>query len=139
MRPSFSDNFVAQNKLPGESSLTETQTYLADPNLSRLTPKSSDSLATNPSRLPYSLSEHTNTQSDGSNLINQNKTAGFDDDFSRFTPDTTASSGGGETGRTDQFDKYAVFRELQMEEEISNAWKSPSEETPQHSLKINRF
>ena len=134
MKPSFSDNFVAQNKLPGESSLTETQTYLADPNLSRLTPKSSDSLATNPSRLPYSLSEHTNTQSDGSNLINQNKTAGFDDDFSRFTPDTTASSGGGETARTDQFDKYAVFRELQMEEEISNAWKSPSEETPQQTF-----
>ena len=133
MRASFSDNFVAQHKLPGESSLTENQNYPPDPNLSRLTPKSSDSLATNPSRVAHSLSDHTNTQSDGSNLINQNKAAGFEDDFSRFTPDTTASSGG-ETARRDQFDKYAVFRELQMEEEISNAWKSPSEETPQQTL-----
>ena len=137
MKPSFSDNFVAQNKLPGESSLSETQSYFPDPNLSRLTPKSSDSLTTNPSRLAPSLSEHsqqTNTQSDGSNLTSQSKTPGFDDDFSRFTPETTASTGGGETARRDQFDKYAVFRELQMEEEISNAWKSPSEETPQQTL-----
>ena len=140
MKPSFSDNFVAQNKPPGglESSnlqQVESQHYLPDPSLSRLTPKSSDSLSTNPSRFPYSLSQQSNTQSDASNVIssscaNQNK-SGFEDDFSRFNPEPTATSAFEEKVKeTEPYDKYAVFRELQMEEEISNAWRSPSEETP---------
>ena len=133
MRPSFSDNFVAHSKpqpnlQSSNSHQMESQNYLMDPNLSRLTPKSSDSLSTNPSCLAYSLSQQSNVIS--SSFTNQNKD-GFDDDFSGFNPDNpTPRSVEEESREAEPYDKYAVFRELQMEEEISNAWKSPSEEVP---------
>ena len=33
-----------------------------------------------------------------------------------------------------EHDRYAVFRELQMEEELVNAWKSPTQESPEVNL-----
>ena len=57
---------------------------------------------------------------------------GFDDDFSKFKPSNSfgqeSQQSQPESNSAAQFDKYAVFRELQMEEEISNALKSPSED-----------
>lgn len=70
------------------------------------------------------------------------KSIGFDDDFSQFNPIPSVSISSVDSSqhhqhqqpqlpeqpKTDVYDKYAVFRELQMEEELVNAWKSPTEE-----------
>ena len=70
------------------------------------------------------------------------KSIGFEDDFSQFNPIPSVSISSVESSqhpqqqqpqppeqaKSDVYDKYAVFRELQMEEELVNAWKSPTEE-----------
>ena len=63
---------------------------------------------------------------------------GFEDDFSHFNPNSKKEetlvskspdlSGTGPES-CEAYDRYAVFRELQLEEELVNAWKSPTEET----------
>ena len=71
---------------------------------------------------------------------------GFDDDFSHFNPGqqqqqrapsemgggsiaSECMEGGESESKAEVFDRYAVFRELQLEEELVNAWKSPTEES----------
>ena len=80
---------------------------------------------------------------------NQNfqQSSGFDDDFTPYSinktchnlqqqpitgsrPSSQATSDHSvlSQSKPDEFDKYAVFRELQMEEELIRAWKTPSDE-----------
>ena len=137
MKPSFSDNFepkstLIKNKI--EDQLVPSFKY------------SGISINTDqPESQLYHNHEETRSLSSNKNenesLHRFGKTpgsdkplgAGFEDDFSRLPMSTSTSSNVQESSMDQsqtQFDKYAVFRELQMEEEISNAWKSPTEEAP---------
>ena len=142
IKSSFSDNFETKKTsqlestdnfsslefsgLSQNSSLRyESQKYSYDPILTKLTSSSRTSESITSSRLspqPPPLPEK-------SPALTSSTGAGFDDDFSKLSSMSTSTSAQ-EQSSTDpnQFDKYAVFRELQMEEEISNAWKSPTEE-----------
>ena len=63
---------------------------------------------------------------------------GFEDDFSHFNPNSkkeealvfkSPNLSVTVPEKCETYDRYAVFRELQLEEELVNAWKSPTEET----------
>ena len=135
IKSSFSDNFVANKAakssaelFPPSSSVdpasgyhgpsikNESQSFISESSLQRL----SSSITSSSSRLSPNITGSVNEGSKG-----------FDDDFSKFKP---SNSFGQESQQSQpesasaQYDKYAVFRELQMEEEISNALKSPSEQ-----------
>ena len=132
IKSSFSDNFMATKAsksntpsaaepAPGYPGLTvtnESQSYLSESSQQRL----SSSITSSSSRL--SPNNMAGSITEGSK--------GFDDDFSKFKPSNSfgqeSQQPQAESSSVAQFDKYAVFRELQMEEEISNALKSPSED-----------
>lgn len=62
---------------------------------------------------------------------------GFEDDFSPFTlnlqtknqSQLVETTNKNNNDQSASYDRYAVFRELQLEEELVNAWKSPTEES----------
>ena len=128
MQPSFSDNFVASGQQPESRYIyPEVEEDLRGGQLE--TPPLHQRL----SPLPASPQPHSS----------HSPTHGFDDDFSQMSqqpgqlappnpsPAPTAPVG---AAPTYEHDRYAVFRELQMEEELVNAWKSPTEETPEVDL-----
>jgi len=115
---------------------------------SQLTPHSTGSLSAH-GNAGFSISSPlSNASSSRYNMSEQ--MPGFDDDFAQLsqpaaikcvasktvshTSTWSTSSSSGTTAPTlpasagEVYDKYAVFRELQFEEELVNAWKSPTEE-----------
>eukprot|EP00090_Calanus_glacialis_P026601 TRINITY_DN41852_c0_g1_i1.p1 TRINITY_DN41852_c0_g1~~TRINITY_DN41852_c0_g1_i1.p1 ORF type:complete len:1035 (-),score=211.54 TRINITY_DN41852_c0_g1_i1:57-2987(-) len=164
IKPSFSDNFVANNsslvpnmfltkgqeESPQCTSLEQSQisrkssihqeshTFQLDSAHKMLQNKSTDDLALEP--LQYRMSPHLASPhvEPGPAEVLQN--LGFEDDFSHFNPDRLSNKVSASSipepvqSVTDDantslpYDKYAAFRELQMEEEIVNAWKSPTED-----------
>ena len=131
IKSSFSDNFVANKAslsntegcppsvdpasgLQGLSITNESQNY-KETSLPRL----SSSITSSCSRLSPNIT---------SSIYEGSKGGGFDDDFSKFQSTQSFGQESQPESNSAQFDKYAVFRELQMEEEISNALKSPSED-----------
>ena len=130
MQPSFSDNFVASGQQPesryiypeAEEDLRAGGQLETPPLHHRLSPLP-------PS--PQPQSSHSPTH-------------GFDDDFSQMSQPAVGPSAPPNpspaptapvaAAPTYEHDRYAVFRELQLEEELVNAWKSPTEETPEVDL-----
>ena len=138
MRPSFSDNFVTKAAAaPARSAAREQDLSggLTSLEHSGLSLHSLNSSMTSESQRCTAQPRPPSTASRVSPQPPQPPAPevrgdGFEDDFSRFEP-TSASAPGTqqqEEARGAQYDRYAVFRELQMEEEISNAWRSPTEE-----------
>ena len=128
MQPSFSDNFVASGQQPEsryiypEAEEDSSGGHLETPPLQqRLSP------------LPPSPQPHSS----------HSPSHGFDDDFSQMSQPpgplappnpSPAPTAPVLAAPSYEHDRYAVFRELQMEEELVNAWKSPTEETPEVDL-----
>ena len=124
MKPSFSDNFIAEKlappmqkpELPVLVSVPATQ-----PQLSNL-----DIIAGLARKSPL-----TNMNSNVSSNTDEMSKC-FDDDFAHFQLPTSSISGRessvSEQDKEPIYDKYAVFRELQMEEDLLRGWKTPSEE-----------
>ena len=128
MQPSFSDNFVASGQQAESRYIyPEAEEELRGGQLE--TPPLHQRL----SPLPPSPQPHSS----------HSPTHGFEDDFSQMSqpagqlappnpsPAPTAPVA---AAPAYEHDRYAVFRELQMEEELVNAWKSPTEETPEVDL-----
>jgi len=121
MKPSFSDNFIA------EKLISTPKTEPTDIPQSNVTTDIISGLC----KLPL-----TNMSSNLSSNADETTSKGFEDDFAHFHLPTSSISGRESSvsdSMTDQekesaYDKYAVFRELQMEEELLRAWKTPSEE-----------
>ena len=130
MKPSFSDNFVCDKVevlktevVPEEVPLSATskEVGFAFP---------SNEIEEIPEDVIPEMQEHQiQTQVAPS--------SGFDDDFTPFSinshldsfrPASQATSDHSVLSKPDEYDKYAVFRELQMEEELIKAWKTPSDE-----------
>ena len=148
IRPSFSDNFVAAGAV---TSLPPPVNNLST-NKDESQPHSSDSDSfpqLPPTEPPPGLSPRQDSvySSLGSRAGEQPESSShcrlqpaqpdrFEDDFSSSfrtsSPVPPPTCPPGPTAATESaqqpYDKYAVFRELQMEEEIAMAWKSPTEE-----------
>lgn len=110
MKPSFSDNFVAGG--------------LSKPDTSGLT-------ASTESNFDSLLSLSSSMVTSGQQLITNfesSKSDGFEDDFLQFKLPTSSISGRESTNLTDgdkdsNFDRYAVFRELQdLNDDVSKGW-----------------
>ena len=123
MKPSFSDNFVAEKLAPAQKleQLVPASVPASQPQLSNL-----DIIAGLSKKSPL-----TNMNSNVSSNTDEMSKC-FDDDFAHFQLPTSSISGRessvSEQDKEPIYDKYAVFRELQMEEELLRAWKTPSEE-----------
>jgi hypothetical protein len=117
----------------------------------RLTPHSIGSLSAHGNPVYNTSSPHSNASSSHYNMADQ--MPGFEDDFAQLgqsaalqhlvgtvpssLPSNHSSSVTVLAGPAGEiYDKYAVFRELQFEEELVNAWKSPTEEEKQDDNKI---
>ena len=150
IKPSFSDNFVC-DMLPKQSSATDPT---IEENITFEPSSASDTTKSN--ILPKQQSpdpSSTITNKDigfvlpppATQNIHHNKSSGFDDDFTPYSinktcnnlqqPSTSRPSSQATSvnsvlsqSKPDEYDKYAVFRELQMEEELIRAWKTPSDE-----------
>ena len=128
MQPSFSDNFVASNQQPESRYIyPEAEEDLRGAHLDTLAPQQ------RLSPLPPSPQAH----------FSHSPTHGFDDDFSQMSqPPVSEPPSNPSPAPTEpvvvapsyEHDRYAVFRELQMEEELVNAWKSPTQESPEVNL-----
>ena len=119
MKPSFSDNFVAEKLLSTPKSEQSNSSHA--PLLSNL------DIISGITKSPL-----TNVNSNVSSNTDELSKC-FEDDFAHFNKLPTSSISGRESVMTDQdkepiYDKYAVFRELQLEEELLRAWKTPSDE-----------
>ena len=126
IKSSFSDNFVSKPSMrpPQEHDLSQENTEAQ--------PLNQESQNLSSSQRNESIMSNFS-----SSRLDSNKGNGFDDDFSKLNPSSShQESLISNESSTVQFDKYAVFRELQMEEEISNAWKSPTGELPELSAEI---
>ena len=125
MKPSFSDNFIAEKLLSKPQGMTCNI-------LSQITSNVTTEIIPGISMPPMLSTQHSTS----SNNQDQLPSKGFEDDFAHFHLPTSSISGRDSSvsdSLTDQerenaYDKYAVFRELQMEEELLRAWKTPSEE-----------
>lgn len=137
IKPSFSDNFVCDN-LPKTSEEHQVPNSVSPgPPLSATSKEVGFAFpAKDQPSAPYPL---PSSQGQASAV-----SSGFDDDFTPFSinnashhfdtnlarPESQATSDHSvlSQSRPDEYDKYAVFRELQMEEELIKAWKTPSDE-----------
>ena len=142
MKPSFSDNFVCDNNFqpkPLEEEKSK-ESHIAVP--------SSESNAISPGPLSSTSKEvgfafppvNAGNSEATSNFpsLQEGISSGFDDDFTPFSinnqleslarPESQAASDHSVLSKPEEFDRYAVFRELQMEEELIKAWKTPSDE-----------
>ena len=124
MKPSFSDNFIAEKLAPPVQKPEQPVSVsvpAAQPQLSNL-----DIIAGLARKSPL-----TNMNSNVSSNTDEMSKC-FDDDFAHFQLPTSSISGRessvSEQDKEPIYDKYAVFRELQMEEDLLRGWKTPSEE-----------
>ena len=158
MKPSFSDNFVCDMLPTNTSQVANDHedTYETIPDSighqHPTIPESSPSIketsgVTTVVHPGYPINQAQQEQHHQQQVSHQ---SGFDDDFTPFSikqqtnsnlqqpapppsssrPSSQATSDHSVLSQTkpDEYDKYAVFRELQMEEELIRAWKTPSEE-----------
>ena len=132
--PSLEQSHVSRNT----SIHQESHTFQLDSSHKMAQQKSTDDLAVEP--LQYRMSPHLTSPHIEQGVAEVAQNLGFEDDFSHFKPgqvsNKVSASSIPEPLQTTEsaessmpYDKYAVFRELQMEEEIVNAWKSPTEDT----------
>ena len=142
MKMSFSDNFVCDN-LPKTNDEPPAAAPPPAPFAAAI-PADEMSNASNQPGSPGPLSGSVTSKEVGFAFQSQDG-SGFDDDFASFSinshmekhgessiarPESQATSDHSvlSQSKPDEYDKYAVFRELQMEEELIKAWKTPSDE-----------
>ena len=140
MKPSFSDNFVCDNVVEPPERTLERGPEREDPPLSSTSKEIGFAFP--------NVSDTTNTIANTHEPHAPN--SGFEDDFTPFSvsqasqrvetslsipntssrPESQAASEHSVLSQKPEndYDKYAVFRELQMEEELIRAWRTPSEE-----------
>jgi hypothetical protein len=125
---------ISEASLNSESIMSTSKSPEPDLNV-----KSQNSLSQSGSYTPASASNLFESRQSLtlSHTHSQKSIGGFEDDFSQFNPipsvsisnvDTAPTPQTKEETNSDSYDRYAVFRELQMEEELVNAWKSPENE-----------
>ena len=150
-KPKFSDSFVSGHKPDISSGCSSqlledkqcTKTNLVDTTAGTAGENQEMYKSNKFSLISVTSLSHTASPSVTSNCqpVLERKDIGFEDDFSHFQPtskhDDPSQVAVESTDKTEHlsnsnsgsYDKYAVFRELQLEEELVNAWKSPTEET----------
>ena len=149
MKPSFSDNFVCDNFSKAEVTTIEENEF--EPPLST-TSKEIGFAFPNVSEMPGSSgfdNHHRHHLPDETVPVSVASSSGFDDDFTPLSinqqirvetslsipttasrPESQAASEHSALSQRpdNEYDKYAVFRELQLEEDLIRAWRTPSEE-----------
>ncbi len=136
IKPSFSDNFVCDNLPKGNIDELDSQ----DP--AAADPVSPGPLSASSKEVGFAFPSQNNPEPRAG--------SGFDDDFTPFSihshlesigrPASQATSDHSVLSQSKNesgYDKYAVFRELQMEEELIKAWKTPSDEEKDEAKEEN--
>ena len=155
MKPSFSDNFVCDNfsksEQMGQTAAIDENEF--EPPLST-TSKEIGFAFPNVSEMPSGIASTHHRQlhhhfPDEAVPVSVASSSGFDDDFTPLSinqqtrvetslsipttasrPESQAASEHSALSQRpdNEYDKYAVFRELQLEEDLIRAWRTPSEE-----------